>query len=195
MNISSLGTILGVGLLSTLKSKKGNQNKKFVYTGINCSEAAPNVVDWSIGSWEFPTPTHEIEWKDFIENVEVIPSQIDDYIPNSTYTEVPKPNALYDWETIPMEQYIGDPARIPEHHEDFYKTTLPSGKVFYVWQFGGVEHWFSEDGELNVESEGLMMDKISSILSDIEEKRWEADNGTDISLEDTLRIIEQVVGS
>ena len=205
IGVSALGLATIIGL--AVRNRFGSTNKKFVYTGVSCPIATAELVEWSIGESNYPLPTEEIQWSDFISNVFVpgfsptgihAPPNLGEYIPMQSFaTEIPKPGRLYDFETINVSKHISDPTRTPEYHESFYRSVLPSGQVVYVWQFGGVEHWFSQSGEMDVEGESKMIEKINDAVDDLEEQRYQHSQQTGkdeipTSLQDIQNIIKQV---
>jgi len=192
--------ITGFVVAKMLRPKKEEQGsssiKKMVYTTINCSEASSDLVDWSTGLLDIPTPSEEIEWSEFIDNVSIDwnPNDLGKYIPETSSNDLPKHpiDGSYKWERIKIQKKIDDPSREPENHEQFFVTVLPSGKEYYVWSFGGIEHWFSQDGNLNVESETEAIKTIVSNLEEIDESRWEKGIDEEILLTDTIIEMEKI---
>jgi len=144
-------------------------SRKFSYTGYRCPNVHSELVDWSTEAWWYEVPVEEIDWEDFKDHVDLQPHEV------SGSEFLPWKEGWEDW-----EDFLG---READWSESFYRGLLPSGRPFFVWTASGVEHWYTESGDMDPEYEAQILLSAYDELQQIEE------DGEDIDLDVVRRVI------
>jgi len=151
----ALGTVAAVAVAGVLR-RRGS--RAVAYTGYNCPILPAGLIEWAVGNWWYPTPSEELTWQQFVAAVQLDPDEVDaiDYLPWKR-----------SWE--PWKRFLARTE--PQFHESFHRATLPSGQVAYVWTSSGVEHFFTEGGDLDPEREDEILTVVYEDLENLEAAR------------------------
>jgi len=156
---------------------KGSSNTPFRFSGDICPHVPEDVVNWSSGDWWHPVPVEQIEWSEFRAAVELVPDDV-------------SASGFLGWELgwEPFEQFVGgdDGWRTEPGGgtHGWFRGTLPSGQPFFVWQGSGIEHWWTPGGV------GIDGEREQAIITELEPKLDAIAQDRDVSVADTLRLLD-----
>jgi hypothetical protein len=162
---------------SGVVGRRGSPNTPFRFSGQICPSVPADMVDWSTGEWWHPVPVEQIEWSEFRAAVELVPDDV-----SASGFLCWKPG----WGSF--EEFVGgDDGWSTEPGggtHQWFRGTLPSGKLFFVWQGSGIEHWWTPGGvEIDLERE-------QAIITELEPKLDAIALDRDVSVADTLRLLD-----